>query len=85
MRTLYERGCIVLFCLLAVFMAGCVNESIVNSYEAYQNTVGEEYKKYLDTGKRWDGKSFTEAELKARRLNLKAARAVIKEARNADR
>ena len=85
MRTLYERGFIVLVCLLAVFMGGCVNDAIVGSYESYQDTVGEEYKKYLATGKRWDGKEFTEAELKARRLNLEAARAVIKEARNADR
>lgn len=85
MRTLYERGFIVLVCLLAVFMAGCVNEKVIDSYDAFMKTAGAEYEKGLNSGKRWDGKEFTEAELKARRLNLEAARAVIKEVRNASR
>ena len=65
--------------LIVMLLAGCVNDALVKSYTAYQNTIGVEYKQYLEVGKKPNGKKFTEAELRARRLNLKAAEAVLLE------
>jgi hypothetical protein len=77
-----------LVCVAAMMMlglSGCINSEIVDSYKSYQDTVGVEYERYLNTGKRWDGKDFTEEEIKARKLNLETAKIVIKEAENAER
>ena len=69
----------MLLTVLTGLLTGCVNDALVKSYAAYQNTIGKEYKCYLRTGKKPSGKKFTKSELLARRLNLKAAESVLRE------
>ena len=75
---------LLILAIASISLAGCVNESVIESYRAYQNSVGREYEEYLNAGKRPDGSEFTEAELISRGLNLSTARDLIKAYDNED-
>lgn len=68
---------------LLVLLTGCINDKVITSYKNYQNTIGKEYKEYLNKGIAPNGKRFTEQQIKARLINLESAKLLIEEAENA--
>jgi hypothetical protein len=67
--------------LLILLLPGCVNTSLVDSYEAYLNTAGKEHQEYVKAGKHPDGTPMSQGDKNARILNYQASRKVIQKAR----
>jgi hypothetical protein len=67
--------------VLACSLTGCVNTSLVDSYEAYLNTAGKEHQEYVKAGKYPDGTPMSQGDKTARILNYQASRKVIQKAR----
>jgi hypothetical protein len=71
----------ILLGLMFLLLTGCVNTSLVDSYEAYLNTAGKEHQEYVKAGKYPDGTPMSQGDKTARILNYQASRKVITKAR----
>ena len=69
-----KRLVIIGMVLGSLFLSGCVNKNLLNSYEAHLNVTEAEHMNYVRNG----GKPLTKEAIKARELKYKSAREVIR-------
>ena len=72
-----KKTTIAVFAFIALLSGGCVNKSLLDSYEAHLNATEKEHMNYVRNG----GEKLSESEIKARELKYKSARKVIRKYR----
>ena len=73
---------LVLGCGLLLTGAGCMNKALLDSYQAYLDSAGQEHLQYIKTKKWVDGTPLDDNAIKARQMNYDTSKAVIQEARD---
>lgn len=75
-RRLTTISGIAIISILVLSLSGCaVDPTVIESYRAYQDTIGEEYERYVLDGEPIP--DWTPDEIEVRRANLADARKVV--------